>query len=168
MLNDNAISDVSPLSGMVNLERLWIQRNPGITSVSALSGLTSLVEFDGDQNAMASLDGMQGWSSIEEIDITDNPVTDVGPLAGLTTVTRLEALALGAGFNDVSPLETMTGLAYLNLGSNGSLSNVQPLIDNTGLGAGDEVILTLTAVNCTSADALRANGVTVTLPGCPG
>jgi len=46
------------------------------------------------------------------------------------------------------------------------LTNIQPLIDNTGLGTGDDVDLTGTFVSCPSVDALRANGVTVTKPGC--
>lgn len=167
-LNDNAISDLSPLASLTDLEVLWVPRNGTINGVSALSGLSALVDFQAQQNAISSLVGMEGWTSVEMIELTDNPVSDLGPLAGLTSVRVLELIALAAGFDDVSALATMTGLQSVNLGSNGALSNIDPLIANPGLGAGDEVQLALTAVNCTSADALRAKGVTVTLPGCPG
>ena len=36
------------------------------------------------------------------------------------------------------------------------LSNIQPLLDNTGLGAGDIVYLQSTNVSCTDVAALRA------------
>ena len=40
--------------------------------------------------------------------------------------------------------------------------NIQPLLDNTGLGLGDVVDLKLTAVSCDDINALELNEVTVT------
>jgi hypothetical protein len=40
------------------------------------------------------------------------------------------------------------------------------LLDNTGLGAGDQVLLGSTNVSCTDVDALQAKGVSV-LSDCP-
>ena len=57
-------------------------------------------------------------------------------------------------------------LTYLDLESNPGLSDIQPLLDNTGLGSGDEVRLRSTAVGCADVTALEANGVTV-LSDCP-
>ena len=44
----------------------------------------------------------------------------------------------------------------------GGLRNIQPLLDNTGLGAGDTVDLSVTSVSCTDVAALEGKGVTVT------
>ena len=52
-------------------------------------------------------------------------------------------------------------LVYLQLESNPNLSNMQPLLDNKGLGGGDRVFLRNTNVSCTDVTALRAKGVTV-------
>ncbi|MEM7417884.1 MAG: Ig-like domain-containing protein [Gemmatimonadota bacterium] len=164
---DTAVSDVSPLSGLTNLELVWMQRSSAITSIASLSTLTSLVELDVSQLGLTSLAGVEGMASLEDLDAHDNPISDISALSGRTTIRILDLLAMGPGFSDISVLETLTGLEVLNLGSNSSLSDIQPLISNVGLGAGDEVTLTLTSVNCTNANLLRANGVEVALPGCP-
>ena len=49
---------------------------------------------------------------------------------------------------------------------NPDLKNIQPLLDNTGLGAGDFVELGSTNVSCTDVAALKAKGVDVS-SGCP-
>ena len=52
-------------------------------------------------------------------------------------------------------------LTTLRLDNNSDVSDIQPLLDNTGLGAGDEVNLVGTGVSCTDVAALEAKGVTV-------
>jgi hypothetical protein len=52
-------------------------------------------------------------------------------------------------------------LTRLELSDNPNLTDIQPLLDNTGLGAGDRVYLLSTSVSCTDVAALRAKGVTV-------
>jgi hypothetical protein len=52
-------------------------------------------------------------------------------------------------------------LEFLNLSFNSDLSDIQSLLDNTGLGAGDQVFLSYTDVSCPDFNALRAKGVTV-------
>ena len=67
---------------------------------------------------------------------------------------------------DISVLSGLTNLETLDLQSNPNLSNIQPLLDNTGLGAGDQVFLANTSVSCTDVAALEAKGVGVT-SDCP-
>jgi hypothetical protein len=54
----------------------------------------------------------------------------------------------------------------LGLDNNPTLSNIQPLLDNLGLGPGDRVYLWGTAVSCADVAALRAKGVAVS-SDCP-
>ena len=49
----------------------------------------------------------------------------------------------------------------LHLDGNPGISNIQPLLDNTGFGAGDRVDLQATNVSCTDVAALEAKGMTV-------
>ncbi len=51
---------------------------------------------------------------------------------------------------------------------NSALSNIQPLIDNTGLGTGDTVDLrdVNPAMRCSDVALLQAKGVTVTFNVC--
>ena len=58
--------------------------------------------------------------------------------------------------SDISALSGLTSLTALYLEDNPALSNIQPLLDNTGLGAGDLVRLEGTNVSCTDIAALRA------------
>jgi hypothetical protein len=54
----------------------------------------------------------------------------------------------------------------LYLYGNADVSDIQPLLDNTGLGSGDTVDLALTKVSCPDVDALEAKGVKV-ISDCP-
>jgi internalin A len=139
LINGNSISDISPLSGLTSLTRLGLSGN-SISDISVLSGLTSLTVL-----------GLQS-----------NSITDISVLSGLTSL-----IFLNVGFNSISDISALTGLTSLMtlyLYGNAALSNIQPLLDNTGLGAGDIVFLTSTNVSCTDVAALRAKGVTVVSP----
>ena len=61
----------------------------------------------------------------------------------------------------------ITSLMNLFLSSNSDLTDVQPLHDNTGLGAGDRAYLQSTSVSCGDAAMLGDKGVTVRSTGCP-
>lgn len=160
------VSDLAPIAGLKGL-RLLIAGSANISDVGPLSGLTGLRTLRLDGNTISDLSPLSGLTGLDELSLTGNPITDVGPLSGLTAVRVLELLGLADAFHDVSALQSMTGLEQVNLSSNELLSDIQALIDNDGLGAGDEVVLTLTAVPCTSVEALTAKGVDVT-SGCPG
>jgi hypothetical protein len=57
----------------------------------------------------------------------------------------------------------------VGLGGN-TITTLQPLVDNLGIGAGDTVDLTYNPIDCRAQArqlrALRARGVTVLLPAC--
>jgi hypothetical protein len=55
----------------------------------------------------------------------------------------------------------LTNLKALALNENPNLANIQPLLDNTGFGAGATVGLRSTSVGCTDVTALQAKGVSV-------
>ncbi len=65
-LGHSAISDVSSLAGLINLETLWIGNNE-ISDVSPLAGLTNL----------------------KELNLNQNPITDFSPLAELFENTNI-------------------------------------------------------------------------------
>ena len=84
--------------------------------------------------------------------------------AGITSLTSL-GLSLNS-ISDIGALSGLTSLAGLFLSNNPNLTEIQPLLDNTGLGAGDRVYLRSTSVSCTDVAALQAKGVTV-ISDCP-
>jgi hypothetical protein len=58
-------------------------------------------------------------------------------------------------------LSGLSNLRYLVLDNNPNLTDIQPLLDNTGLGADDTVDRESTNVSCSDVAALEAKGVTV-------
>jgi len=123
-------------------------------------GLASrLFLLEAGSAGIVSLAGIQNLTSLTSLGLNRNSITDISPLSGLTS---LRFLGLSANsITDISPLSGLTSLSFLELDSNTNLSNIQPLLDNTGLGPGDQVFLTNTNVGCTDVAALQAKGLTV-------
>ena len=132
----NSITDISPLSGLTSLTRLELVSDQ-ITDISPLSGLTSLTHLFLNENSITDISALSGLTSLESIDLSNNSITDISALSGLTSLTSL------------------------TLGNNPDLSNIQPLLDNTGLGETAQVFLGGTNVSCTDVAALEAKGVDV-------
>ena len=144
-LSNNSITDISPLSGLMGLRILTLDYNL-IRDISALSGLTSLTTLQ----------------------LFGTSITDISPLSGLMGLTDL--FLHNNSITDISALSGLTSLTYLELSNNPDLSNIQPLLNNTGFGAGDYVALSRTNVSCTGVFELQAKGVSVTFCctwGCP-
>ncbi len=121
-----------------------------------MSGLT---ELSASSRGVTSLVGIQNLTSLTWLDLHNNSIRDIGPLNELTSLTWL-----GLDDNtisDIGPLSGLTNLMFLGLDNNPNLTDIQPLLDNTGLGAGDTVNLLSTSVSCTDVVALQAKGVAV-------
>ena len=113
-----------------------------------LSGLTSLTRLDLSNNSISNISVLSGLTSLTALFLNANSITDISVLSGLPA----------------------TPLTSVGLGNNPDLTDIQPLLNNTGLGAGDDVELRGTMVSCEDVALLEAKGVTVTsdfLPGIP-
>ena len=114
-LDDNQISDISPLASLTKLTKLFLWWNQ-IADISFLASLTDLT-----------------WINLEE-----NQISDISPLASLT---ELVHLTLGKNqISDISPLISLNNLTWLSLWGN-QISDISPLVANNGLGEGDDVWL---------------------------
>ncbi len=110
------------------------------------------------------MSALSGLTSLTRLYLVFNEIFDISALSGLTSLTLLDLY--GNLITDISTLSGLTGLTDLWLTQNRNLSNIQPLLDNTGLGAGDTVFLGSTSVSCADVAVLQAKGVTVS-SGCP-
>ena len=121
--------------------------------VSALTDLTA------QDAGIESLVGIQNLTGLTELDLSRNSITDIGPLSRLTS---LRAVGLvDNSITDVGPLRELTDLTNLRLQSNPDLSDVQPLLENPGFGAGDRLGLNNTGVACTDLAVLAANRLNI-------
>jgi internalin A len=102
-------------------------------SSSALGQVLSLT-CNGDEGGpdaldafrMHSLDGVEKLENLASLDLTDNRVSDVGPLAGLEKLGQLTLT--GNEVSDLSPLATLPVLSDLGLSDN-EVSDLGPLAD---------------------------------------
>lgn len=122
-LHENQVSDLSPLSGLDNLEGLFIDRNH-INSVEALRRLTRLAHLHMNNNQTSDLSPLSGLTNLEQLALTNNDVSDISPLGGLTELTHLYLEV--SRISDISPLSELKNLEVLYL-SAGQINDVTPL-----------------------------------------
>ena len=148
----NKVTDISPLSELTNLTDLRMLVN-SVSDISPLSGLTKLTTVRLQSNSISDISALGGLTSLTEAFLSGNSISDLSPLSGLTGLTNL--YLRGNRVTNISGLSRLTSLTDIGLGENPDLRNIQPLLDNTGLGAGDMVYLQSTNVSCTDVAALR-------------
>ena len=156
-VNSNTIANLSPLMGLTNLTRLNLWGN-NISDISAVAGLTKLTSLYLGFNNISDISAVADLTNLLDLGLEGNNISDISAVTGLTNLTWLN---LGANFIlDVSMVAVLTKLAWLNLGSNNvsdvsvlagltqlttlylwhnNISDISPLVENTGLGVGDEI-----------------------------
>ena len=127
--NNNAVSNLSPLSGLTNLTRLDLEMN-AISNISALTNLTNLTYLDLSSNSISDISPLKNLKKLEYLDLWGNSISDISVLARLTNLTQLY---IGANaISNISPLASLTNLTQLNIGSN-AISNIFALQNLTNL-----------------------------------
>ena len=132
-LHASGADDLAWLAGMTSLKRLEIWEMNDHSPLAELTGLQwlELVPGEDDLSALAPLVGLRVLSLYE-------PPQDLAPLGGMT---GLVEIVLESGLvEDVSALSGMSGLVKVWLGRN-NIGDLAPLVDNTGLGSQDVVVL---------------------------
>jgi len=147
----NTITDISPLSNLTNLTVLGLSGNT-ITDISPLSNLTNLTTLNLFGNTITDISPLSGLTNLITLYLQNNLIVDISPLSGLTNLTEL-----GLANSNIS----IPGLVL----SNNTISDLAPLVANTGLGSGDRVDvrnnpLSATSIN-THIPALQSRGVAV-------
>ena len=177
---DNSITDISPLIGLASLTYLDLSRN-SITDLSALGWLTSLTDLYLNSNSIIHVGALSDLTGLTSLYINRNSITDISVLSGLTslrdlniTYNSISDISTLRGFTDlavlrlynnpitdISALRGLTRLTNLHIHDLPDLSDIRPLLNNAGLGAGDRVILFNSNVSCEDALALHRRGVSV-------
>ncbi|MEO0852903.1 MAG: leucine-rich repeat domain-containing protein, partial [Cyanobacteria bacterium J06648_11] len=165
-LSDNAIADISPLvnnvglgSGdVVNLENNPLEAAALQVQIPTLESRGVQVEFTQfvtflDSALEAVVRSALGASDSE-------PITDADAL----TLTTLDASE--SGISDLTGLEFFTNLTDLNLSGN-DITDIQPLVDNSGFNSGAAIDLTMNPLSITARQIqvpeLESRGVQVSV-----
>ena len=106
-LSHNAISDLSPLAGLIKLYDVNINVND-ISDISPLAGLISLTWLGLSGNHISDLAPVEKLINLRGISIDGNVVTDLSPLASLIKLERVDANEIP--FGDLTPLSGLINL----------------------------------------------------------
>ena len=133
-LDDNNLTDLSPVSGLTDLEQLNVYKNPDLTDLSPLAGLTGLRYVNFDSSLVTDYSFMAGMTKLEYVHLFDvQEDTDLSVLSGLTNV---KSIAINGSNNftpDLSFLSGMTGLEEITAQVNGDNIDLTPLSGLTKL-----------------------------------
>ena len=166
--NSNSVSDLSPLSGLINLTRLTLGynnitdisplagltrltelqlRDNNITDISAVAGLTNLTRLTLGNNSVSNLSALSGLTNLTVLGLWHNAISDLSPLAGLTNLTELRIQ--GNRITDLSVLAGLTNLTRLAAAGNGitDISAVSGLTNLARLGLGHNDITDISVVS---------------------
>ena len=186
-LEQNSITDISAVGGLSNLEYLVLEQN-SITDISAVSSLTNLtylflkhnpiedtavlcplIEQNPDLKVDIEIDCQPVEIDLPDLKLRASIENALGKASGaaitaqeMAVLVRLDAQ--GRAISDLTGLEFATNLTNLVIWDN-NISDLSPLVTNTGLGSGDEVNvdgnpLSYTSIN-THIPTLRSRGVVV-------
>lgn len=185
----NLFDDISPLSGLTGLKRLWFNGNPisddsggisaltnltslenlhlqsvGVTDFSPLAALTNLKTlYLGFEDHAPAISHLSGLSHLESLYFVGSGLSDISVLASLANLRLLNLEANDVA--DLTPLAGLTRLDIVNLRDN-KIEDVSPLVANAGLtGDGDEIDLRNNPLNAASVNrhvpVLQARSVSV-------
>ncbi len=160
-LKGNAVTDLGPLAGLVQLSDLDASDNQ-VVDLAPLADLTALMNLDLGGNAIASIDALQDLALLNFLWLDRNQITDLAPVAGCW---RLNHLFMAHNqVADLGPLATMKYLADLDLAGN-AIVDLAPLVTNADFGTGDRIWLAGNPLSQVALDeqvpALRDRGVVV-------
>ena len=163
-LSDNNITDLTPLANLTSLQTLKLDIN-NITDLTPLANLTSLQFLSAGYNDISDISPLKNLSSLETLRLPGNSISDLTPLASLINLGKqfsdnefansfdkvhetLNRLPLNSFYepereswlqDSTSPLLNNI-YPDLDLRDN-QITNIQPLVENEGLGDGKEIDL---------------------------
>ena len=147
----NQVSDLSPIAGLINLRRLYLNNNP-VSDISPLRGLKNLTQLSlydtlvsdisivgGFKNLTrlalegvltSDLSPVAGLVSMETLSFSNENISDLSPLTGLINLKRI--FSWGNSISNLSPLARLTKLEHIDL-CGGNISDLTPLANLTSL-----------------------------------
>ena len=129
VLFSNNISELTPLAGLTNLTYLDLYNN-NISDLTPLAGLTNLTSLGLGHNNINYLTSLAGLTNLTELDLSHNIIIDIKLLENLTS---LNALWLhDNNITDLSPLAGLSNLTGFYLYNN-NISDLTPLAGLTNL-----------------------------------
>ncbi|WP_246114820.1 leucine-rich repeat domain-containing protein [Rubripirellula tenax] len=122
-LEDNQISDLTPIAGLLRLQSVTLAGNK-IKALKPLEKLVSMQLLDLSGNQVDDLTALEAMSNLRTLYVADNQVSKLDPLSSLTKVWSLDVS--NNRINDLSPLAKFGWLTSLDISGN-EVESLQPL-----------------------------------------
>ncbi|MEN6373055.1 MAG: leucine-rich repeat domain-containing protein [Armatimonadota bacterium] len=131
-LSRSFISSLTPLKGLTQLQKLWLDGSTQVSDITPLEGLTRLQILWLNSTHVTDITPLKGLTQLQKLVLNVTQVTDITPLKGLT---ELQELWLGhIQVSDIIPLKGLAQLQTLWL-DNTQVFDITPLEGLTGLQA---------------------------------
>ena len=128
-LGNNLVSDISPLKGLKNLTHLYLENNQ-VSDLSPLAGLINLRILAFSKGDVSDLSPLAGLINLEDLKFHDGNISDLSPLAGLVNLKSVSSW--NSPLSDLSPLAGLTKLEKIDF-CHGDISDLTPLAGLTVL-----------------------------------
>ncbi len=132
-LDDNDLTDLSPVSGLTDLEQLSVNNNPNLTDLSPVAGLTDLEQINVMNNPdLTDLSPLAGLTGLRNVHFDSSLVTDYSFMAGMTKLEYVYLFDIQEG-TDLSALSGLTNVKTIVIDRNNFISDLSFLSGMTGL-----------------------------------
>jgi len=121
-LSGNPISDLTPLSGLVNMTALYLWEHE-VADITPLGNMTYLEVLHISSDQLSDLSVLSKLTNLHNLTISGSQISDISPLSGLTA---LEQLSIGYQIRDISPLSGLVNLRQLDIAGN-HVTDITPL-----------------------------------------
>jgi internalin A len=119
-LSENQISNITPLSSLINLKGLYLHLNQ-VKDIRPLSTLSNLWLLNLWRNQISDITPLSTLNKLADLDLSNNQVVNLVPLAKLTALSKL--VLKGNLINDIKPLSSLKNLIYLELSNSPKLTH---------------------------------------------
>ncbi len=116
-INSCELSDISAISGLIDLTSLGLKKNR-ISDISPISSLTNLKYLNLENNQIKDISTLSSLTNLETIFLAGNQISDISPVSGLANLKLLDLD--GNRISDISVLSRFVGLKLEHLGLGGN------------------------------------------------
>mgnify|MGYP000866303133 CR=1 FL=1 len=136
-IETHGIKNLLGLENAVNLEKLDLNENE-ISDLSPIAKLNKLTKLSLIRNRISDLHPLSELTNLKYLDLYANKIEDISPLAKLTNLKHLDLHnnndqtgdpvhpTISGGIKDISVVKNLTKLEMLSLGSN-NISDITPI-----------------------------------------
>ena len=129
VIENDEVSDISPIAGLINLKELSFENNP-ISDLSPVKGLTNLTWLEFDRAQVSDISPVRGLTKLTHLEFHRNQVSDISPVTNLTNLVHLDFRH--SLVSDISPVRRLINLVHLDFGDS-LVSDLSPVAGLTNL-----------------------------------